>query len=456
MRHFATALVLAFVTVIHSSGAVADAGSVYERHRNAVVAVTYYVETDYMRQVREVEGRDIGIVVADDLVLVNGAVLTSSSTGSQPHTFRVHVGAGTILQAEYVGRDEFANVAFLRLLEPLPAGVKPLAFDTRAHPDVGDEVVAIGLLPENLEPMTRVHVGRIVARVERPKPFLVSDIPLDDALGGPVFTRSGKPIGVLSEFGNAGPSFASGFGGAEQTSYALVLGASTLAPLIADPPEHGEARRAWLGITLQALTQDMASYWKLEEHGGIIVNSVVPDSPAASAGLKVGDILVRMNGNAIDVNQEDHVPIFVEQVGSSGVGSTQHFDVVRGEQRLAINVQLAAAPKSRLEAEQYHNEDFELTVRELVFSDYRAFDLEPSFKGVLVSKVEEGGWSGVGGLRPGDIIQRVDGRNVETPDDIKEILNDASSKKKRKVVFFVQRLGRTQFITVQPNWNSRS
>ena len=446
----------AAVALLTAATAAAGPHDVYERHRTAVVAVTYYVETNFMREIREVEGRDIGVVVAPDLILVNGSVVTSSATGAQPHSFRAHFAGGATLVAEYSGRDEFANVAFLRLSDPLPAGVEPIEFAAKVSPKVGEDVMAIGLLPDNLDPMTRIHQGRVIARVERPKPFLVTDIVLDDVLGGPVFNRSGRAIGVLSELGGAGPSFATSFGGAEEGGYALIVDAETLRPLIADPPQRGETRRAWLGITLQALTDDMAQYWGLGDRGGIIVNSVVAGSPAAAAGLQVGDIVVSMNGQPIPVDQEDHVPIFVEQVGSAPVGSKQHFEVVRGSEHLQLDVELAAAPKSRLEAEQYHNDDFELTVRELVFTDYRAFDLDPDFKGVLVSKVEEGGWSGVGGLRTGDIIQRVEDHDVASPGDVKKVLEDASAKKTRKLVFFVQRQGRTQFITVQPNWNNGS
>ncbi|MFQ5599991.1 MAG: PDZ domain-containing protein [Candidatus Krumholzibacteriia bacterium] len=429
---------------------------VYERHRSSVVAVTYYVETHFMRQVREVEGRDVGVVVSDALVLVNGSVVTSSSTGAQPHGFHVHFDGGHEIAADYVGRDEFANVAFLRLDGELPAGVKPLQFRRQPRVRVGDEVFVLGLLPENLDPMVRLASGRIVARVEKPKPFLVTDLAAEDALGGPVFNSAGDVIGVLSEMGGAGPAFAAGFGGAEDGYYGLILDPATLRPLIESPPRKGKSKRAWLGITLQALTPDMADYWGIEAHGGIIVNSVIPGSPAAGAGLQEGDLVVGMNGRPIPVREEDHVPIFVEQVGSAGVGTNLHLDVIRAGQPLEVTLVLVAAPKSRLDAEQYHSPEFELTVRELVFTDYRAFDLEPDFRGVLVSRIEEGGWSSVGGLQMGDIIQKVDDRVVESPDDVRQVLEEAVETEKRKLVFFVQRFGRTQFVTVQPNWDGES
>jgi serine protease Do len=131
-------------------------------------------------------------------------------------------------------------------------------------------------------------------------------------------------------------------------------------------------------------------------------------------------------------------------------------DVIRGDKRIDAQVDLVAAPKTRLDAETYRSEVFELTVRELVFQDYRNFDLKPEFKGVLVTKVEEGGWAGVGGLETGDIIQKVDDRAIGAPGDVKDALEGATHDKRKKLVFFVQRGGRTQIITVQPSWSGSS
>lgn len=447
------------VAVVVGLGAAAvQAGprEIYERHRSAVVAVTYYVETRFMRQVREVEGRDVGILVGGGLVLLNGAVVTASTTGAQPHDYRVHFDGGMVVGARYVGRDEFVNVAFLELEGSPPAGVRALDFDSRTKAGVGDEVYVLSLLPENLEPMARLSQGRVVAQVDKPKPFLVTDLPVEQALGGPVFTASGRLLGVLTELGGAGPSFVSSFGGDETATYGIILTGETLSPLVASPPRKGESRRSWLGITLQALTPDMAEYWGLDVRSGIIVNSVVPGSPAEAAGLQEGDLLVALDGRPIAVDREDHVPIFVEQVGSAGVGTTLPVEVLRRGEKLHVDVALVAAPKAPSEAEEYRNPDFELTVRELVFADYRARDLTPEFKGVLVSRVDDGSWSSVGGLQAGDIIQRVDDETVSSPGDVKRVLEAATERKRRKLVFFVQRGGRTQFITVQPDWSGQS
>jgi S1-C subfamily serine protease len=452
------AVVSSVVAALVATAAMAQAAprTAFERYANSVVAVTYFVETNFMREVRDVGGRDLGVVVGPDLVMLNGSVVTVSTTGAQPHGFRVRFAAGEECGGTLMGRDEFANVAFLRLDAPLPQGVKPVTFDKGVEPKIGDRLYAVGLLPENLEPMVRMATGTVIARIERPKPFLVTDLLPDEALGGPVFTDNGKLVGILSELGEAGPSFAAGFSGDGGVGYGLVLDPTTLVRLVAAPPMKGEVRRSWLGITLQALDRDKAEYWGLGNATGIIVNSVVAGSPAEQAGLKRGDIVLGMNGEPVPVSQEEHVPIFVEQIGSRPVGSDLKLDVWRDGKRLTTDVQVVAAPKSRMDAESYTSAEFELTARELVFQDYRAFDLKPEFRGVLVIKVEEGGWSGVGGLEAGDLIQRVDDHVIEAPADLKQVLDMATTNRQRKLVFFVQRQGRTQFITVQPRWEGQS
>ena len=428
----------------------------FERLRTSVVAVTYYVETSFMREVREVGGRDVGILVDGNRVILNGSVATASSTGAQPHGFRVRFADGSELDATYLGRDEFANLAMLELAAPPPAGAKAAEFAKAPRVRIGDRVYTIGLLPENLDPMVRLAEGRVVATVERPRPFLVTDLSVSDALGGPVFNDSGKLLGILSELGESGPSYAQDFAAGDAAGLGLVVDAATVAQLVASPPRRGEVRRAWLGITLQALDRDKAEYWGLGTQSGIIINSVMPGSPAEAAGLREGDIVVALDGAPVPVTQEEHVGTFVAEIGSRPVGSTLHLDVVRDGQRQTTDVELAAAPKTRLDAETYSNDVFDVTVRELVFQDFRVFDLPSAFRGVLVTKVEPGGWAGVGGLEGGDIIQRVDDRAIEGPPDVRAVLDDAATQRKRKLVFFVRRQGRTQFITVQTNWQGQS
>jgi len=438
-----------------ASLAQASPRQIYQRYRTSVVAVTYYVETNFMRQDREVQGRDVGVLVGDDLVLMNGSVMMLSASGSPPHDFRVQFAGGEERNATFIGRDEFVNVAFLQVEGGFPPGVEPLRFDPKPRLKLGDEVALLTLLPENLSPMVRLASGHVVAQVEKPKPLWITDLNVEDALGAPVFTASGRAVGVLSELGRAGPAFASGLGD-EGSYFGIILTAETLNPLVAAPPRKGEARRAWLGITLQALTPEMAEYWGLTERSGIIVNSVVPGSPAEQAGLRTGDLILELDGAPIPVDREDHVPIFIEQVGSAGVGAKLSLGIRRDGVSQEVEVTLAAAPKSPDEAEEYNNPDFELTVRELVFSDYRFNDLRPDFEGVLVSRVEEGSWSSVGGLQRGDIIQKVDDQRIASPNDVKRVLEEATKKERRKLVFFVQRAGRTQFITIQPNWRGQS
>jgi serine protease Do len=289
-------------------------------------------------------------VVDDDLILINGSVVTASTTGAQPHSFKVRFGTGDEVLASFVGRDEFANIAFLRLEGPLPKGVEPIRFKAEPKLHIGDPMYVLGLLPENLEPMVRLFSGEVVAHVERPKDFYVTDLSVEQALGGPVFNAKGQVVGVLSELGDSGPSFASGFSGGEETGAGLIIDSDLLTRLIAQPPRKGEARRAWIGITLQALDRDKAEYWGLGNTTGIVVNSVVPGSPADEAGLREGDLVVSLNGAPIPVSQEEHVPIFVEQVGSSPVGSKLELGVIRQGKRFETRIGLVAAPKSRLDA----------------------------------------------------------------------------------------------------------
>ena len=108
-----------------------------------------------------------------------------------------------------------------------------------------------------------------------------------------------------------------------------VITEERLAKMIANPPQKGKTDRGWLGITLQALTTEMAEFWNLDIKGGIIINDIAPNSPASKAGLQVGDIIFEVNGQPVEVNKEDKVPIFQRKIAEMGPDASVEFTVLK-------------------------------------------------------------------------------------------------------------------------------
>src|SRR5690606_1725408 len=105
--------------------------------------------------------------------------------------------------------------------------------------------------------------------------------------GGPVFAMDGKVIGVATAiFSQSGGNIGIGF----------AIPSALARPVIEQLREHGEVPRGWLGVQIQPVTNEIAEALGLKDTAGALVSRVVPDSPAAEAGLQVGDLIVRFDG----------------------------------------------------------------------------------------------------------------------------------------------------------------
>jgi S1-C subfamily serine protease len=271
-----------------------------------------------------------------------------------------------------------------------------------------------------------------------------------------------NPVGILGELSDPTPR-SSGSGmmdsfGRLELPLLGVITADRLEKMIASPPRRGQVDRSWLGITMQSLTPDIAEFLVIESPGGIIVNKVIPGSPAAEAGLMVGDVIYSVNDQQIEVDRDEELSIFQRHVSGLGVGSSVELAVVRpteaGLDSLTLLAVLKAAPLAASDAENYEYEPFELTVRNLVFSDFLNYNLgQDALTGVVVSELRPGGLAAIAGLRPADVIQRVNDQAILSVDDFSAYLATVEAEKPAELVFFVWRFGKTLFVNVKTDWD---
>jgi len=212
-------------------------------------------------------------------------------------------------------------------------------------------------------------------------------------------------------------------------------------------------------VSFQALNKDLAEYWKLDAKGGVVVNEVVKNSPAEKAGLQVGDVIVAINDDTLDVNREENVRNFSRTVAELGAGAVTEFQALRRNpdgsfKRVDLVVELANSPITSDEAETYEDKSFEFKVRNLVFNDYLGYNLDQdTFKGVWVSEVNSGGWASLANLYPGDIVQSINGKSISSVAEARSALQEIEEQKSAEVVFLVWRDNKTLFVNIRPNWN---
>ncbi len=126
--------------------------------------------------------------------------------------------------------------------------------------------------------------------------------------------------------------------------------------------------------------------------------------------------------------------------------------VLRDGETQDVTVRLEKSHYTPAEARRVENREFELTVRNVTFFDRDDNQWEPDVKGVLIVSVEPGGWAGTGGLRPGDLIQRVDDTVIRGRKGFRKALEKVMEDKPERVVFVVLRGIQTRFQFVEPEW----
>jgi len=446
--------------------------SLGKRVQNFTVIIEMETEISFGIQTNAQKQRFMGTVVSKDgLVFFDGSFLRSDNLFSAmsgltvkttPTSIKVTTLDNKEYEAEFVGVDRFTQIGFVQLIgENLPK-FSPIRFVHDYNFQVGKWLALYMLLPEFIEPPLSADIGLISTIIESPEFF-----PLTVGFGPPevnsvLFDDKLEAVGVLGYLMDPSLASSDAAGMIESFSEPSVhmLGVITgerLNKLIANPPRKGEIDRAWLGISLQALTPDISEFLGLDVAGGIIVNDIVPQSPAYKADFKIGDVIYRINGLPVEIDDEDKIPIFQRKIAEMGPGSAVEFSVFRPSESstdsLTILAALEAAPISADQAPDFESESLELKVRELVFSDFMAYNLDQeTFTGVVVSELKPGGMASVGGLRLGDIIQEIDNNSISSIEDVEKIIAELENNKPSEIIFFIWRFNKTLFVNVKTDW----
>ena len=260
---------------------------------------------------------------ASGIVLQPDLVLTADHTVEREEDINVILPDGTQLAARLAGRDPGSDLAVLRLEKPQASPAEAAPDETR----VGQMVLAVGRpSPEGIQASLGVisaiggpvHTGS-GGTLER---YIRTDTtPFPGFSGGPLVDSSGRVVGLNT----------SGFGWGASITIPASLAWKTADALV----QHGHVQRGYLGIRSQAVETPGAAQKALgrSQPTGLLLVGVESDSPAASGGLMVGDILVGIAGQAV----LDHEQLMVQLAGVA-VGQPVAIELLRGGQPVVLNV----------------------------------------------------------------------------------------------------------------------
>jgi serine protease Do len=224
------------------------------------------------------------------------------------------------------------------------------------------------------------------------------------------------------------------------------------------PEPAAEASKAWLGINTQVLTREMAEALQLKDTTGVRVTQVLPGTSAEKAGLRVGDLIVGLEGQKIPAFRPEHFDVFPALVRQHDIGAQVALTVLRpgAEQELApaqqIAVTLDPSPKAPREMKTYRDDRFEFMVREVADEDRVRQQLPKGEQGVLVESVTEGGWAALAHLGVGDLVLKLDGQPCPSVAAFAERMKQVAAEKPDSVVLYLRRGIHTIYVELRPKW----
>jgi len=345
-------------------------------------------------RVPNASGSGSGLIVDSD-----GHIVTNNHVVGDATEIEVRLSDKTKLIAHVIGKDPDTDLALLKVTadRPLPSA----RFGDSTTVKVGQWVLAVGN-PFGLDRTVTLGVvsgiGRENINLSRYENFIQTDASINPGnSGGPLFNLRGEVIGINTAIIN----FAQGIGFAIPSNMAKQVIEQLLA--------NGKVVRGWLGVGIQPLTPELAKKFGVTEGEGVLVNEVFEKDPAASAGIKPGDIIVRIDDAVVDSPNK-----LSRLIGTRAPGATSKIEVVRDLKHLILNVPLserrdatvvASIPQARAEVK------LGLDVQDLTAGLADQFKLRES-KGVLIAKVEPGSLAQAEGLREGDLIKEVNRAEV--------------------------------------------
>jgi serine protease Do len=213
-----------------------------------------------------------------------------------------------------------------------------------------------------------------------------------------------------------------------------------------------EVRKAWLPVSVQVLTADIANAMGISDRKGFRVTHVYPGTTAEKAKLQVGDIILALDATPFDVSEPEDTEVLDNTVRQYKVGSTAQLTVLRGGKEQKTQVQLPESPKLAREMRKYKDEQLDLAVRDICFFDRVERQWPQTQTGALVTDVGEGGWASVGHLAVGDVITAVNGKAVSDVAAYEAEMKMLVSQKPKTLVFTVKDGIRSLYLELIPTW----
>jgi serine protease Do len=440
----------------------AELADLLDERLASVVAVEFTIQTEIDRRQVVVSGT---VVDESGTILIPGTAIQAGLAPSQLVDFKLYrAGSPESSPAGYVGVDSLTGFHFVRATDPaVVAQLRPVtAYPVAPAPRIGTELWGVGLRGKDEDFMPYALTGRVALITRLPNATAISQHDLG-APGLPIFDREGRLAGLaLNSFGQNFLLFSRNQHGspvmlvnAEESSVVLLAG--ELLPFLRRVPTNPAGRPiAWIGIAgLQPVDPEVAKLLQLGEHPGLVVSDLVPEGPAARAGLQDRDIILALDDVPLPRLKPDRVVVgyFGQQILQRQPGDKLKVALLRGTERMEVTVEIGDEPKTVREAERRYFDRFGFTAREFLAADRMMHRAQPAdAAGAAVHFVKPNAPAAVAGLRPDDWIREIDGEEVsDYAEAAKRLAAIEADAKRTEFVLLTRRGGETQVLRIKLN-----
>ena len=371
-------------------------------------------------------GLGSGVIISPD-----GYIVTNYHVVDSASDIRVTLNDRRVLPAKLIGTDPMTDLAVIKING---SGFPSLPWGDSTTLKPGQTVLAFGN-PFNF----RFTVTRgIVSALNRPNPysddarkpgeFIQTDAAINPGnSGGPLVNAHGEVIGINTFLISPSGSFA-GMGFAIPTQVAR--------PVVDTLLKDGKIEHARMGVGINDVTPENATFFHLSNASGALISQVEADSPAAKAGIKVGDVITELNGKKMDNSGQLQAAISAHRPGDKVT-----LGVIRDGKSLTVPVTLESINKKSEEAsargsETHGKARWGVGLENLTPDLREQLQLPNDVKGVVVTNVVPGSPADNAGISRGDVILEVNRHQVQSADDVKRELGNVPADKDAMVLLW--------------------
>ncbi|TXH38380.1 MAG: DegQ family serine endoprotease [Rhodospirillaceae bacterium] len=348
------------------------------------------------------------IVRADGLVVTNNHVIKGADQ------ITVVLNDGREFEAKVIAAEEQLDLALLRV-DTKDEKLPPLELRDSDDLEVGDLVLAIG----NPFGVGQTVTSGIVSGLARTRTgindfgfFIQTDAAINPGnSGGALVTMDGRVVGINTAiFSKTGGSVGIGF----------AIPSNMVKAMIGAEANGGKFVRPWIGASGEELTAEIAKSLGLPKPGGVVIKQVYPDGPAVRAGIKPGDVITAVNGKLVKDPEALRFRLATQQLGTPATLEV----MTRGESR-EVKIDMIAAPNTPAPDEQIikgRNPLSGAVVANLSPALSEELSIAP-WNGVVVTKVRRGSFADQFNLRQGDVIVKLNNRNIDTTKQLMEAVS---------------------------------